>query len=229
MQPITHQEVRALLQAAADVPLPAAQQAAVDAHLGECRDCRAFAARLEVLQDGLRRVTRLHWDRQPAPLPLQAIKERSGRVKRRKQINETLGKFAVVPLLAFAFVLAVRMVAPQQLAAGTAVLTIQTPQLALRTPTPVYQNTSDGPDTVVCQRLVYIVQPGDTLDGIAAHFGVPQETILAYNGLASDKLQPNTTLNIPLCGHTPTGTSTATADSVSTPALDTGSATAPPG
>jgi LysM repeat protein len=209
MEPITHQRVRALLQAAANQPLPVAEQAVVNAHLAECHECQAYATGLDELQDGLRRVMRHQWYKQPAPLPLQTIKDRSRRVQRRNKINGTIGKFAVVPLLAFAFVLAVRMVSPQQIAANTAVLTMQTPQLALRTPTPTLQNGSTAPTSATCDRTVYVVQKNDTLDGIAARYGVPREAIMSYNGLASDTLAPNTTLVIPLCLSTPTGTSTA--------------------
>jgi len=229
MEPITHQIIRALLQAAADRPLLAAEQATVRTHLAQCKECQAYATQLDELQDGLRRVTRQQWNKSAASLPLQTIKERSRRMQHQKRVTANIGRFAVAPLLVFAFVLVIRMVVPPQIAANTIVLTIQTPQLAQRTPTPTHPNTSTESIVQECNKVAYVVQKGDTLGAIAARFGVEPEAILSFNGLASDRLDPNTTLIIPICGATPTGTSTAPAVTITTQPLDAMLAPAPEG
>src|SRR5258706_699697 len=208
MANITHQKARALLQAAANKTLLPEEQGAIHIHLAECNECRAYAQNLNELQDGLRRVMRQQWNIENTRLPIRAIKERSKRIALQNKISGTIGRFAVVPMLAFVFVMAVRMIAPQQIALNPGAMTSLTPQLSGRTPTPTYRNTSIELSVRDCEKAVYTVQENDTLDGIAAMYAVPREAIMTYNRLATDKLDTNTELIIPLCDLTPTGTST---------------------
>ncbi len=213
---IAHQQVRALLQAATNKPLPIHEQTIVEAHLVRCNQCRTYAQNLNELEDGLRRVMRQQWNVRNTPLPIRAIKDRSKRVALQNKITGTIGRFVVVPLLAFAFVMVVRTIAPQQITLNAGAMTARTPQLSWRTPTPAYRNTATELTVRDCDKAIYTVQENDTLDGIAARYGVLRESILAYNGLASDKLEANTELVIPLCELTPTGTSTAPSLTITT-------------
>ena len=206
MKSITHLNVHALLQAAADKTLEPDEQMALDAHLAGCENCRNYARELADLQAGLRRVTRQQWSRQNAALPMQSIKERSKRLAIQNRISATIGRFAVLPVLAIAFVMTVRMVVPQQIAVD--ITGSGTPQLSFHTPTPPQPLTATKLIAQACEKASYVVQPNDSLDGIAARFGVARESILQYNGLSSERLVPNTQLAIPICSRTPPGSTT---------------------
>jgi len=214
MKPMTHQNVQALLQAAADKTLMPEEQMALDAHLAGCKNCRSYAWDLVELQDGLRRVMRQQWNKHQASLSIQTIKIRSKKVLLQNKITGTIGRFAVIPLLAFAFVMAVKMAVPQQVTLNT--VTSLTPELSYRTPTPPSRLTATKLNTQVCEKVTYLVQENDTLDGIAARYDVQKEAIMTYNELASDSLAANTKLVIPLCKHTPTGTTTVPALTITT-------------
>jgi RNA polymerase sigma-70 factor (ECF subfamily) len=57
-----------------------------------------------------------------------------------------------------------------------------------------------------CKETKYIVQPGDTLDGIALTFSIARESILLANHLMDETLAPSRELILPICKSTPTGT-----------------------
>jgi LysM repeat protein len=50
-----------------------------------------------------------------------------------------------------------------------------------------------------CETAIYIVQENDTLSSIAANYGVPQDEIKNFNGLASNNVFLGAPLTIPLC------------------------------
>jgi LysM repeat protein len=54
--------------------------------------------------------------------------------------------------------------------------------------------------------VLYQVQAGDTLDGIALQFSVPKETIMEFNGMKGEIIGPAMQIRIPICDHTPTAT-----------------------
>ena len=57
-----------------------------------------------------------------------------------------------------------------------------------------YPGSGASPNAVA----VYVTKQGDTLDGVAARFGVPRDTIIERNGLKSPyKLRPGTNLALP--------------------------------
>jgi LysM repeat protein len=57
-----------------------------------------------------------------------------------------------------------------------------------------------------CNYVLYQVQAGDTLDGIAAQFSVPKETIIEFNRMKGERIGPAIQIRIPICDHTPTAT-----------------------
>lgn len=209
MKPINHHTARALLQSAADQNLDLSSQALLDAHLAECDTCRDYAQSLSDLQDGLRRVTRQQWNIRNNPLPLRSIRERARKVAVRRRIEAAAGRLAVVPVLALAVMMAVRLAGPRQIPQSVDDLTLSTPSPASLTPMPSSHTTATKLiDPAVCQEFVYIVQENDTLEAIAARYGVPKETIAAYNGMGSYEVSAQTRLVIPVCQATPTGTVT---------------------
>ncbi|GIW03671.1 MAG: hypothetical protein KatS3mg059_0291 [Thermomicrobiales bacterium] len=69
---LTHEEAEALISARLDAPLSPAQNRALLAHLATCRQCRAFAAQMEIMSRALRELPRL-----PAsPLVSRQVRER---------------------------------------------------------------------------------------------------------------------------------------------------------
>jgi hypothetical protein len=206
MKKTIHQRVRALLQTAADGSLPGEERLVLETHLAECGECRGYARGLDELQDGLRRVMRQRWDAPYTPVPLHTLKERARRATFQNRLTATIGRFAVLPVLAIVFAMTMRTAGSPPAVPN---LTIPAaPGLAYRTPTPATRLTATKMLTQDCPRITYRVGPDDRLDDVAARFDVSRDTILAYNGLGSGDLQPGTTLVIPLCGSTPTDTTT---------------------
>ena len=204
MQTIPHQKAQKLLQLAADTDLEPNQRQLLDDHLASCPDCQSYAHQVDELQGSLRRVMRRQWDVSYTPVPLQSVKDRTRMAVLQNKISATIGRFAVLPVLALAFVVTVKMAAPQPLAAN--LVSPGTPGLSFHTPTPPSHLTATRLLTQDCPRITYAVGENDTLDNIAARYDVDRETIMAYNGLASAQLSPNSVLVIPLCNQTPADT-----------------------
>jgi len=61
-----------------------------------------------------------------------------------------------------------------------------------------------------CQKLEIRVGENDTLSGIAANYGVSQDTLKTYNGLTSDNIYLGQIIVIPLCQRLPTSGPTPT-------------------
>ena len=206
MTNLIHKEIRALLQAAADKALLPEEQTVLDTHLAECNSCRAYAQSLTELQDGLSRVMQQHWNIRSRPLPIETIKNRLKGIAAQNQTMGALGKFAVIPILAFALfmTMALKVMDPQQISSPN--LLSRTPGISLQVPRPPVGMAATRLLTQGCNKATYIVQAGDTLDLIAARYGIPKESIVAYNGLGSDKIDRHLVLILPLCEHTSIGT-----------------------
>jgi hypothetical protein len=61
MNPLTHAQARAFIQAAADDLLNSSQQQTLQAHLESCLECQAYAAEIQALQITLTRSLQNHW------------------------------------------------------------------------------------------------------------------------------------------------------------------------
>ena len=88
ISPLSHDEARYALQAAADGQLTAADQQALDQHLAACAECQAYAAGLGGLEARLSASLQQRWptaapDAQPVSATLEAIhrNERTTRMK----------------------------------------------------------------------------------------------------------------------------------------------------
>ena len=64
-------------------------------------------------------------------------------------------------------------------------------------PTPLPTATPEPTPTPAPTPVTYIVQPGDTLNAIAARFGTTAQAIMTANGLTSDVINPGQVLIIP--------------------------------
>ena len=209
MKEISHQKIRALLQAAADRALPPDEQLVLDSHLVGCSECRNYAQNLVRLEDGLRRVMQQQWNIPAGPMPLETIQRRSTRAAAQNQMFSMIGRFAFVPMLAFVFfmVMSAKAGNAQQASPGMELVLSNTPSISLLVPRPP-AGSATKLQTQACGNVTYIVQEHDTLYGIAIKFAVPKESIAAYNSLASDQVEPGLVLVIPLCEHTPPTTTT---------------------
>jgi len=83
------------------------------------------------------------------------------------------------------------------------------PATARQTPTPAIRETSTQTGQSNCQFATHIVQENETLDGIAARYGVSVTHLMEVNSLGNTPLSPGLALSIPVCV-TPTSTSTTT-------------------
>jgi LysM repeat protein len=80
------------------------------------------------------------------------------------------------------------------------------------TPTPAATKTlsADQATQAACEKISYIVQSGDTIDGIAANYNISKDGLRSWNGLSSNTLYAGTTIIIPLCERLPTAGPTPT-------------------
>lgn len=72
MAGLTHEQARRRLHAAADKCLKPGDRPALDAHLAECRSCRAYAADLHWLNGAIARALRSRWPWRRSPADLAA-------------------------------------------------------------------------------------------------------------------------------------------------------------
>ena len=210
MTEMTHQEVRNLLQSAADKMLLPKEKMALNQHISACDECRAYEKSLDELQDGLRHVMQRRWEGLKPSLSTRLIKERSGKVAAQARRVATFGKLAVIPVLVFAFFIIYQASGPQRILPAVNVSTVPMPGASLNTPTPPAHSTATKPTTQNCDRISYFIQENDTLDSIAARFSVSKELLMSFNGMSSENLSMRTELIIPLCQSTSTPTTTST-------------------
>jgi LysM repeat protein len=222
MVQITHQTARTLLQAAADKTLASEEQLALDTHLAGCQDCRAYADGLSQLQADLRRLTHLQWDVQHPSLDIRTIQKRAIKGTQQEIGFRTIGRLAIAMALVCAFFVASSLMGHFSGKLNLGDVSVPLPELTVATATPTAQPTTATlypAMTAECQTVIYAVQPDDTLESIAARYGVTKQTILNYNTLQSETLNTSMKLLIPVCSGTPSDTVTPTNTSTPMSAL----------
>jgi len=75
---------------------------------------------------------------------------------------------------------------------------------AIPIPTPSTYLTSVNEMLLGCENIEYQVQAGDTLDIIALQFSVTKESIMDFNHMQEENIQPSMQIRIPTCTQTPT-------------------------
>jgi hypothetical protein len=201
MSQITHEEVRRLINIRADLSLDANTGSILDAHLNKCIECKRYASELDDLEILLRKMNR-SLNLRPTPLRLDQITHRS-RDTAFGFLKNTMVTRIVTIVTAF---IAVAIVTWQFFSASVASPTI--PYTAIPIPTPSTSLTSTKSNILFlnCGYLSYQVQEGDTLDDIALRFSIPKETIMDFNEIKEENINPAMQIRIPICDHTPTVT-----------------------
>ncbi len=150
-----HEEIRALIEAAADGRLDEAGIEMMQQHLSTCPSCRDYAKNLSVIETSLRHSLQSRYpDASPEALPLAAslnsIQIRSRRDQMTRSIVRTASWIAVAALFIFAISWAIRNTAPKQpiTAGGTAIPAVSiTPEpSSIPSPTQTAEQFTSGQD-----------------------------------------------------------------------------------
>lgn len=104
MAALTHTQARRCVQAAADGRLSFTDQAALDAHLAGCAECRAYAAELLTLEAAVTRGLRMRWE---ADVPLADLSLKVRMRLRRDAVRRPLFMLAAAAGLAVLILFAV--------------------------------------------------------------------------------------------------------------------------
>lgn len=213
---ISHEEARRLIHFKADNGLNSLHEEALDSHLQVCVECKKYSEMIKDTEVVLQQTLRKHWNIHPLPLQVDAIYARisSGGIGSIiLAIRKTAIGIAVATFVLFIWQsMNIRELSSQQ-----------TPQgMVLLAPTPLTHTATDALQSE-CNEIRYIVQPGDTLDGIARQFSITRESILRANRITVETLTPSRELILPICTlpptqttHPPTFTITPVFESIST-------------
>jgi LysM repeat protein len=208
MTSLSHQNARQLLQTALDTELNPQDRTLLAAHVNSCPDCKSYARQLDTLETSLRRLTRQQWHRHAPRFSAQSIRQRAAQKKTFPFQTGLALKFAAVTALAILLVFALNLGGGQPFGPLPAVVP-SAPVTARQTPTPSIRETSTQASQPNCQFATHIVQENETLDSIAARYGVSTTRLMEVNSLQTNPLAPGLALSIPVCV-TPTNTSTTT-------------------
>lgn len=182
-----------------DITLPKDKEDLLGFHLQNCPDCGAYRNQVNDIETVLRSTMSKHWSSSPAALDVDAITEK---VKTSPQGR--LGTQLVMISLTVMLVI----FGTWRLVNTNAVSATSVPPQISPIPTPSTLHTRTlAPN---CEEIVYTVQEGDTLAGIASRFSTTAETIMDWNQLQPDALMVGNRISIPVCV-TPSATAYSTA------------------
>jgi LysM repeat protein len=196
---LTHQEARRLVQYDADRALKTEQKQILEAHLESCEECRGYAESIRKMESMLVPLLQRRWNVPHPPIPIVTI--RSVKTSSLSERVVLATRIVAAGVMAIVFLFSVWLF-PDSHPGSPATMPVNAAPL----PTPSAQSTSTQVLFQNCERTVYLVQPDDTLERIAAQFSVPISEILAASQLQTDLLTPGMELVIPLCRAQPTGT-----------------------
>jgi hypothetical protein len=172
----------------------------LQAHLKSCADCQHYAASIKAMESVMIPLMRRQWTLSPAPLSIASLQAGKGKNPSGSPILAT--RTALVGLVCMLFLFSIWQFRFSSSGPGAPVLfTAAVPQI----PTPSMQSTLTS-TAQNCVEQAYIVQENDTLESIALQFASSQEDIITANKLKTEALLPGTTIWVPACAFTPTGT-----------------------
>ncbi len=196
---ITHQEARKLIQFRLDQMLKPQEENTLQSHLEHCLECRTFFNDIKEVENLLLPVMRQQWDRQPTPLSLAAVINKSKSPLQASIILAT--RTAMISVIFAAFVFSAWQFTVSNHRSSTPM-----PASVLPIPTPSGQSTSTRISFQNCEETSYQVRENDTLESVAIQFSISKNELMAVNHLRSEALSPKMELLIPICSSTPTGT-----------------------
>ena len=196
---ITHEEARRLIQFKADASLNHNSDRNLSAHLQTCPACRTYAESLRETETVLRQSLRRRLDLRPLPPRMDAIYGKTSLKNSLHTIMTTRKALLGIFVMMFAFI-AWRSISPNHTPF------VQPPSSTIPAiPAPsTFTATNTRQDA--CREVNYVVQDGDTLNGIARQFSITTDSIRLVNQLTEDTLFPGRELVLSLCEATPAGT-----------------------
>jgi LysM repeat protein len=196
---ITHAKALRLIQYQADGAVVGENEKELHRHLADCAECRAYAEEFHEMENVLQSVMRKQWTLRPAPLSLARLTATSTEWKNKRALLITR-----ISLISFAFLASV-FIGWQLALTSTSMLITSQPVLP-PVPTPSTLFTATIHSSANCSEALYTVQTGDTLETIAQQFSTTKETIMEWNQLKTESINPNMEMRIRICDSTPTST-----------------------
>jgi hypothetical protein len=185
---ISHAEAHKLIQHSMDKPLPQEDKSALASHLQTCLECNRYEAEIKDAETVLRSAMKNRWSLTPAPLDMNAIIGKIGFSPQGRLGMQLAAVGLMIMLVMFETWRFVNInIAP-----------VNTVQIA-PIPTPSTQMTNTSTVAPVCSEIIYIVEQGDTLEGIAKLFLTSPEAIMELNNLHSEAIRTGSRIKIPAC------------------------------
>lgn len=178
-----------------DSPLLWEDETTLTAHLQTCSECRNYGSEIKDVESTLRSAMNKHWNLTPAPLNMNAIKGRLGFSPQGRLSAQLVVISLMVMLVIFG---AWRFV-------NISIIPTNTVQIA-PIPTPSTQMTNTSTIAPNCSEIIYTVEEGNTLEGIAELFSTSPEAIMELNNLQFKAIEVGSKIKIPAC-FTPSMTS----------------------
>lgn len=194
---ISHEEVRRLISMSADQVLDSDRNSILKSHLIDCEDCRSYANEVDELETVLRELGQ-KFSPSHAPVNVGEVLSRSKSAIPALASNFTFAKMGVMVIILFAAAIASWQFSTRSAVSPTAIYT------AVPIPTPSTYLTSTNSMLANCEFTLYQTQEGDTLESISEQFSVPKDTLMEFNQMRGEGIQPFTQIRIPLCARTPT-------------------------
>ncbi len=196
---ITHEQARRLIQFKADEALGGVENRLLEEHLGDCQECRNFAASIRELEATLPRLLHRRWNQHPLPYL-------AGKAFSRKPIQLHQSILFATRILAMSVICIAFMVniwqATQSGRQRSNPPSAEIPMI----PTPSVPSPATKILDPTCEPILHEVQQNDTLESLAQQYSVTIDEILSANQLRTTVLSPGEKLSIPGCSPAPSGT-----------------------
>lgn len=194
---ISHEDARRLISMSADQVLDSDKNSILKAHLIDCEDCRSYANEVDEVETVLRELGQKINPRH-ASVNVGQILSRSKDAIPALASNFTFAKMGMMVIIVIVAAIVSWQFSTRSAASPTAIYT------AAPIPTPSTFLTSTNSMLTDCEFMPYQTQEGDTLESISAQFSVPKDTLMEFNQMRVESIQPFTQIRIPLCARTPT-------------------------
>ena len=199
---ITHEQAHRLIQFHADQSLTDMEKDLLDKHLHACQECSQYAGSIQELESNLRPMMQRRWNQQPLPRPtVRLVRSQKSKITEDILLATRIAAMCVICMAVLINIWQFTQSSAQE--PGGPSVSVSVPPV----PTPSLQTTSTTVTMQECRQILYPVQEGDTLEGIASQFSITKQEITSINELGTNQiLTTSIVLKIPLCNSTPAGT-----------------------